>query len=158
MKSALVLLVLCAAATVSNGQGFFSGLRNLFRPRGNPFNFFGGGGRFRDDGTQRPQQNGVDELLPSDCGRNTRTGRGKLCFPVGNLCANSKSFTYLVHCFALLIDSWKLNDIIVRLVFANFFSVKSRHFYSFWHFTNFLEQLRNDKFYCYKINFKNRIN
>ena len=49
------------------------------------------GPRFRDDGTQSPQATGRDEINPSDCGRNTEDGTGKLCFPDGILCQNSKS-------------------------------------------------------------------
>ena len=45
---------------------------------------------FRDDGTRSPQATGNDEINPSDCGRNTDTGTGKLCFPDGLLCQNSK--------------------------------------------------------------------
>merc|ERR1712223_1474456 len=41
---------------------------------------------FQDDGTQRPQATGQEELFPSDCGRNVDTGTGKLCFPDGLLC------------------------------------------------------------------------
>ena len=44
------------------------------------------GPRFRDDGTQSPQATGNDKLFPDDCGRDTSTGTGKLCFPDGLLC------------------------------------------------------------------------
>ena len=44
------------------------------------------GPRFTDDGTQTPQATGRDEAFPRDCGRETDTGRGKLCFPDGLLC------------------------------------------------------------------------
>ena len=48
------------------------------------------GPRFRDDGTKAPQSTGKDEVFPRDCGRETDTGRGKLCFPDGLLCQSSK--------------------------------------------------------------------
>ena len=92
-----LLFVLIAVGCV-RGQ-FLEGLANIFR---NPFGggngggggglnlFGGGGGRFRDDGTQKPVSTGRDEAFPSDCGRNTKTGRGKLCFPDGKLCQDSK--------------------------------------------------------------------
>merc|ERR1711997_1267415 len=69
---------------------FFNAIRNLFQPVTNVVSGFGGlfngGGRFTDDGTQQPKADGKEELLPSDCGRNTQTGTGKLCFPDGLLC------------------------------------------------------------------------
>merc|ERR1711997_734453 len=86
---AIIVAVLLASATVE--AQFFNAIRNLFGGAGGGggFNLFGGGrGRFRDDGTQEPQATGRDELFPSDCGRDTGTGRGKLCFPDGQLCAN----------------------------------------------------------------------
>jgi len=46
------------------------------------------GPSFTDDGTQSPKATGTDEVFPRDCGRHTDTGRGKLCFPVGQLCAD----------------------------------------------------------------------
>ena len=52
--------------------------------------FFGGGPRFHDDGTQSPQATGNDKLFPDDCGRDENEGTGKLCFPDGLLCQNSK--------------------------------------------------------------------
>ena len=73
---------------------FFNALRNIFSGGGGGggggFGLFGGGGRFTDDGTQSPQASANDKLFPEDCGRDTRKGTGKLCFPVGNLCAESK--------------------------------------------------------------------
>ena len=73
---------------------FFNAIRNLFGGNGGGggggFNLFGGG-RFQDTGTQSPQATGNDALFPEDCGRNTDTGRGKLCFPDGLLCKESKS-------------------------------------------------------------------
>lgn len=86
---------------------FFNTFSNIFRPVMNLFSGpsrplfgrpsfsrrppFSGGrpGRFRDDGTQRPQASGKDELLPGDCGIDEK-GMGKLCFPDGLLCQNSK--------------------------------------------------------------------
>jgi hypothetical protein len=41
-------------------------------------------------GTLRPQATGRDELLPSDCGREIKDLTGKLCYPDGLLCSNSK--------------------------------------------------------------------
>ena len=73
---------------------FFNAIRNLFQPVTNVVSGFGGlfngGGRFTDDGTQQPKADGKEELLPSDCGRNTDTGTGKLCFPDGLLCQDRK--------------------------------------------------------------------
>ena len=43
-----------------------------------------------DPGTQFPQATGRDELFPADCGRHTHDGNGKMCFPDGILCQNSK--------------------------------------------------------------------
>lgn len=57
------------------------GVSQIFRP----------GGNFVDDGTQSPQATGIDTLFPDDCGRNEDAGTGKLCFPDGILCRDSKS-------------------------------------------------------------------
>jgi len=89
MKLFAAILLLCVIGT-SNAQ-FFRALANLFTAPfrgggGGGFNLFGGS-RFRDDGTQTPQATSNDELFPSDCGRDTNQGTGKLCFPVGQLCA-----------------------------------------------------------------------
>jgi len=64
----------------------FAGIGNIFRQTlsGATRAF---GPRFNDDGTQTPQATGTDEAFPRDCGTNINTGRGKLCFPVGDLCA-----------------------------------------------------------------------
>jgi len=81
-----VFLLACAVLALSLGVAeaqFFNAIANLFRP---VQNLFGGGGSFSDDGTQRPKADGVEELFPSDCGRNTNSGTGKLCFPDGLLC------------------------------------------------------------------------
>ena len=43
-----------------------------------------------DPGTQFPQATGRDELFPADCGRHVHDGTGKMCFPDGVLCQNSK--------------------------------------------------------------------
>ena len=66
---------------------FLNALANLFRP---VTTLFGGSGRFTDDGTQAPKADGREELFPSDCGRNTDSGTGKLCFPDGLLCKERK--------------------------------------------------------------------
>ena len=92
----LSILTLAVALICLQGcQGqFFNAIRNLFGGSsgggGGGFNLFGGG-RFRDDGTQSPVSTGKDALFPEDCGRDSNTGRGKLCFPDGQLCANRKS-------------------------------------------------------------------
>ena len=83
----LALLPLAILLNPANAQ-FFNAIRNLFSPVTNLF----GGGRFTDDGTQSPQATGREELFPSDCGRNPNDGTGKLCFPDGLLCQNSKSY------------------------------------------------------------------
>ena len=46
--------------------------------------------KFVDDGTESPQATGKDEIFPRDCGRDPEKGTGKLCFPDGLLCQNSK--------------------------------------------------------------------
>jgi len=80
IRATPVLLLLLHALTVH--AQFFNAIRNLFAPVTNLFN----GGRFVDDGTQAPQATGREELFPSDCGRDTNEGTGKLCFPDGLLC------------------------------------------------------------------------
>ena len=96
--AAVALVLACTAPGPANGQ-FFNAFQNLFRP---VQGFFGGvmrgvnsifgGQRFTDDGTQSPQATGIDELFPDDCGRDTDKGTGKLCFPDGILCRDSKFF------------------------------------------------------------------
>ena len=93
MKPYSALSVLALLSVFGSGEAqFLRGLANLFRAPVGGFNLFGGGNnnRFKDDGTQKPVATGRDEILPSDCGRNTKTGRGKLCFPDGKLCQDSK--------------------------------------------------------------------
>ena len=91
----LALLLLCLSVRNADAQfgGFdiFRPLQNLLKP---VMRFFGGGPRFTDDGTQSPQATGNDKLFPDDCGRDEDKGTGKLCFPDGLLCQNSKS----CHC------------------------------------------------------------
>ncbi len=75
-------------------KAFMSLFPNIFHgPRG------GGGGDqpprrpstpFIDDGTPEPVSTGRDEIFPADCGRNPHDGTGKLCFPDGILCKQSK--------------------------------------------------------------------
>jgi len=80
----LVLGLALALCLPQHAEGqFFNAIANLFRPIGRLFR-----PRFRDDGTQSPQSTGRDEINPSDCGRNTEDGTGKLCFPDGILCQN----------------------------------------------------------------------
>lgn len=88
--TALTVFALLSALSGSGEAQFLRGLANLFRAPLGGFNLFGNNDRFKDDGTQKPVATGRDELLPSDCGRNTKTGRGKLCFPDGKLCQESK--------------------------------------------------------------------
>ena len=83
LRAVSILLVLGPLA--ANAQ-FFNAIRNLFAPVTNLFN----GGRFQDDGTVAPQATGKEELFPSDCGRDTNLGTGKLCFPDGLLCQDSE--------------------------------------------------------------------
>ena len=87
----IVLLCLCSQHT-TNAQ--FGGFRDIFRPLQNflkpVMRFFGGGPKFVDDGTQAPQATGRDKLFPDDCGRDEDKGTGKLCFPDGKLCEESK--------------------------------------------------------------------
>lgn len=86
----LALLLLSLSVHNANAQfGFdiFRPLQNLLKP---VMRFFGGGPKFVDDGTQTPQATGNDKLFPDDCGRDEDKGTGKLCFPDGLLCQNSK--------------------------------------------------------------------
>ena len=86
-RKLIVLVIAMAGVKVAEAQ-FFNAIRNLFAPVTNLF----GGGRFVDDGTRSPQATGKDELYPSDCGRDTSQGTGKLCFPDGLLCQDSEYF------------------------------------------------------------------
>ena len=89
----VILIIAVILAPRADAQ-FFNAIRNLFRPVQNVFqgaaNLVGGagGGNFRDDGTPRPKSDGKEELFVSDCGRNTDSRTGKLCFPDGQLCQN----------------------------------------------------------------------
>jgi len=80
-------LTLALAAQQANAQfggfDFFRPIQNFLKP---VMRFFGGGPKFRDDGTQTPQATGRDALFPDDCGRDEDQGTGKLCFPDGKLC------------------------------------------------------------------------
>ena len=53
--------------------------------------------QFVDDGTESPQATGHDEMFPRDCGRDPDEGTGKLCFPDGLLCQNSKCRLELIN-------------------------------------------------------------
>ena len=85
----LLLLSLCSHYVQAQfpGLDLFRPLQNLFQP---VMRFFGAGPKFRDDGTQSPQSTGRDKLFPDDCGRDENKGTGKLCFPDGKLCEESK--------------------------------------------------------------------
>jgi hypothetical protein len=110
----LVALVAVAGLHLADGQ-LLAALGDLLSPI---TNFIGGspgpspgfpgfvpgpgvgpGVPFRDDGTQVPQATGRDELFPSDCGRNEADGTGKLCFPDGLLCQQSKLFLLALTAF-----------------------------------------------------------
>ena len=89
----LVASLVCGVICLTQVQAQFNpfaGIGNIFRQtfRGAQNVFVGPS--FTDDGTQAPQAQGTDEVFPRDCGRHTDTGRGKLCFPVGQLCADRK--------------------------------------------------------------------
>ena len=89
--AAILLFVTLLGNSPKPAEGqFFNALRNLFRPIANAFR-----PRFHDDGTQTPQSTGRDEILPSDCGRDPDKGTGKLCFPDGLLCQQSKLRSYM---------------------------------------------------------------
>ena len=95
MKLTSLSVVLTLLSLQGSEAQFFNAIRNLFGGGGGGgggggFNLFGGGGRFQDTGTQEPVATGNDALFPEDCGRNADTGRGKLCFPDGLLCKESK--------------------------------------------------------------------
>ena len=92
MKISPLALLLLLSLSVHNanaqfGFDIFRPLQNLLKP---VMRFFGGGPKFQDDGTQTPQATGNDKLFPDDCGRDEDKGTGKLCFPDGLLCQNSK--------------------------------------------------------------------
>ena len=91
-------LTLALAAQQANAQfggfDFFRPIQNFLKP---VMRFFGGGPRFRDDGTQAPQATGRDALFPDDCGRDEDQGTGKLCFPDGKLCEESKSLCLIIN-------------------------------------------------------------
>ena len=106
----LVAFLLLSTSPTSDAQ-FFRALQNFFRPINNFFSgmvrpFFGP--RFHDDGTQRPQSTGRDELFPTDCGRDPDKGTGKLCFPDGLLCQRSKSFKkiFVIGLFFMIFKGW----------------------------------------------------
>ena len=80
-------LTLPLASAQFGGFDFFRPIQNFLKP---VMRFLGGGPRFRDDGTQSPQATGRDALFPDDCGRDEDEGTGKLCFPDGKLCEQSK--------------------------------------------------------------------
>ena len=95
MRVILIIAVILAVILAPHAEAqFFNAIRNLFRPVQNVFRGAanlvggGGGGNFKDDGTQKPKADGREELFVSDCGRNTDIGTGKLCFPDGLLCQN----------------------------------------------------------------------
>ena len=100
MKIPVKLALACTIFSLqgTGAQFGFGGFRNFFRPLQNLFqpvmrgvqNIFGRGPRFIDDGTKSPQATGIDKLFPDDCGREEDKGTGKLCFPDGLLCQNSK--------------------------------------------------------------------
>ena len=84
-------VLVCQLAAAANAQfGFF---RDFGRFIASPFAAFIPTERpkFHDDGTQSPVATGNDELFPRDCGRDPDKGTGKLCFPDGLLCQESKS-------------------------------------------------------------------
>ena len=105
-KSFVLLIAVLAGLAASPPAAEAQLLRNIanlftapFRGGGGGgggFNIFAPRGRFRDDGTQRPVATGRDQINPDDCGRNTNTGRGKLCFPDGKLCQDSKKTIILI--------------------------------------------------------------
>ena len=118
MRLSLLMFVLISLTAVNAQFGFIRNLlfgRNSGRPSRprpnfsssgifNPFGFgntnSGGGSvrapkefmdnQFVDNGTPEPKATGKDELFPTDCGRDPKTGTGKLCFPVGQICADRK--------------------------------------------------------------------
>jgi len=129
MRVILIFAVIFAVPTAD--AQFFNAIRNLFRPVQNVFQgaanvLGGGGGNFRDDGTQRPKADGKEELFPSDCGRNTDSGTGKLCFPDGLLCQNRvnkggvQKFGGHLYWF-----SWQDNDNSVRNAKWDWFNARN---------------------------------
>merc|ERR1711963_1333831 len=118
----VTFLTLFVTISLANAQ-FFNAIRNLFSPVTNLFN---GGGRFVDDGTQSPQATGREELFPSDCGRDTNQGTGKLCFPDGLLCKERvnkggvQRFNGHLYWF-----SWQDNDNSVRNAKWDWFNARN---------------------------------
>jgi hypothetical protein len=86
---ASVILGICLTRVgITEGQfNPFAAIGNAFRQTFSGATRAFGRPSFSDDGTQGPGSSGRDQVLPSDCGTNTDTGRGKLCFPDGKLCA-----------------------------------------------------------------------
>jgi len=143
MRFVLFTFVLISLTAVNAQFGF---IRNLFsggnsgRPSSSsssssggggfdPFglgNIFGGGNRFVDDGTQEPRLTGTDELFPTDCGRDPKQGTGKLCFPVGQICAdrlnNGGIERYRNHNYLF---SWQSNDASVRSANWDWFNARN---------------------------------
>ena len=107
-----------SSSSSGSGSGGFGGFGGF--DFGNPLGgLFGGGGRFTDDGTQEPVSTGKDEINPSDCGRDTQKGTGKLCFPDGQLCADRKFiFVFRLHHKSLLcrLEIKSTNKIQVRQI------------------------------------------
>ena len=107
------------SASVTEAQFGFGGFRNIFQPLQNFLqpvmrgvqNIFGGGPKFRDDGTKAPQATGVDKLFPDDCGRDEDKGTGKLCFPDGLLCQESE--------LSVPHKTWPSMQTLVYVVFTN---------------------------------------
>lgn len=131
MKIITCLSVVLILSLQGSEAQFFNAIRNLFGGNGSGgggggFNLFGGGGRFNDDGTQSPVATGNDALFPEDCGRNTDTGRGKLCFPDGQLCKerlnNGGVERYRNHNYLF---TWKSNDQRVRNAKWDWFNARN---------------------------------
>lgn len=109
MKYLLVLVIFAGVFHANDAQfpnmfgmnrffgNFGRGAMNFFKPmqamfgfggnKNSPANSFGIQG-----GTDAPQATGRDDLLPADCGRDKKSGKGSLCFPDGILCEESKIF------------------------------------------------------------------
>lgn len=90
----MVLAILVSVVLLpqsSEGQ-LLKAIRDFFKPVGNLFATrpITPRPKFKDDGTQKPRSTGIEQLFPTDCGRDPQKGTGKLCFPDGILCQQSK--------------------------------------------------------------------
>lgn len=103
-KSVIVFALFLSPISAQILSAFMNLFSNIFHGPEPPFGSAGHHDQhpFFDDGTQQPQATGFDDLYPADCGRNPEDGTGKLCFPDGLLCRQSKIKTFKSTLFLFL--------------------------------------------------------